>query len=218
MEGSAGALTENLLSKRPIRRILKGKRVMGAPVAFSLTDDEKRYLLKLARATIASEWDSGAKSLIKPPEASSNALSAYCGAFVTLHEDGALRGCIGNMIGRRPLEETVRSMARAAAFEDPRFPPLERGELERCVMEISVLSPLSLCPDPESVVVGTHGLYLMLHGRAGVLLPQVPVEQGWDRQEYLDYICVKAGLPPKSYAASDAELYTFTAVVFSERG
>ena len=185
-------------------------------MAFSLTDGEKNYLLELARATIAAEWNSGAAETPALSERPTGALEAHCGAFVTLHENGALRGCIGNMIGRRPLEETVRAMSRAAAFEDPRFPPLGPDELPRCVLEISVLSPLEPCTDPESVVVGTHGLYLVMHGRAGVLLPQVPLEQGWNRQEYLDYICVKAGLPPASYAAEDAELFTFTAVVFSE--
>jgi AmmeMemoRadiSam system protein A len=107
-------------------------------------------------------------------------------------------------------------MALAAAFEDPRFPPLARGELERCGIEISALSPMEPCPDPRCVKVGVHGLYLTHRGRAGVLLPQVPVEQGWDRDEYLAYICVKAGLPPKSWEEPGAALYTFTALVFSE--
>jgi uncharacterized protein (TIGR00296 family) len=72
------------------------------------------------------------------------------------------------------------------------------------------------CPDPRTVKVGVHGLYLIHRDRAGVLLPQVPVEQGWNQEEYLDYICVKAGLPPCSYEAPGAELYTFTAIVFGE--
>jgi AmmeMemoRadiSam system protein A len=121
------------------------------------------------------------------------------------------------MVGVKSLEETVREMAVAAAFEDPRFPPLEADELPRCSIEISALSPMEICPEPRSVVVGTHGLYLIYHGRSGVLLPQVPVEQGWDLDEYLDYICRKAGVPPLSYNQMDAELYTFTATVFSER-
>jgi uncharacterized protein (TIGR00296 family) len=75
---------------------------------------------------------------------------------------------------------------------------------------------MEICPDPRSVKVGVHGLYLIHRGRSGVLLPQVPVEQGWDLDEYLDYICIKAGLPPDSYEAPGAELYTFTAVVFGE--
>ncbi|MFA6504686.1 MAG: AmmeMemoRadiSam system protein A [Treponemataceae bacterium] len=185
-------------------------------MSFTVTDDEKKYLLTLARSTIASEWDKDAANRIELPAAVSGALDARCGAFVTLHEGGKLRGCIGNMIGRQALRDTVRAMASAAAFEDPRFSPLKKDDLPRCRIEISVLSPMSRCPDPQTVVVGTHGLYLIRSGRSGVLLPQVPVEQGWNRQEYLDYICIKAGLPAASYAADDAELYTFTAVVFSE--
>jgi uncharacterized protein (TIGR00296 family) len=79
-----------------------------------------------------------------------------------------------------------------------------------------VLSPLEPCSDPRSVQVGVHGLYLIHQGRSGVLLPQVPLEQGWDRDAYLEYICVKAGLPPRSYEAPGAKFYTFTAAVFGE--
>jgi AmmeMemoRadiSam system protein A len=116
-----------------------------------------------------------------------------------------------------PLEEAVRIMALQAAFHDPRFPPLERGELADCRIEISALSPMESCPDACAVEVGLHGLYLSYAGRAGVLLPQVPVEQGWNRDEYLDYICVKAGVPSKSWEKPGANLFTFTAVVFGEK-
>jgi len=115
-----------------------------------------------------------------------------------------------------PLIETVRLMAKEAAFGDPRFPPLKRDELDFCQIEISALSPMIPCADPRQVKVGVHGLYLSRGGRSGVLLPQVPVEQGWNLDEYLDYICIKAGLPPKSYEAPDAQLLTFTAIVFGE--
>jgi AmmeMemoRadiSam system protein A len=115
-----------------------------------------------------------------------------------------------------PLEKTVRIMAQEAAFGDPRFPPLKAEELSRCSIEISVLSPMEPCGDPRQVRIGVHGLYLSHRGRSGVLLPQVPVEQGWNLDEYLDYICVKAGLPPRSYEAPGAQLFTFTAEVFGE--
>jgi AmmeMemoRadiSam system protein A len=115
-----------------------------------------------------------------------------------------------------PLEKTVRVMAEAAAFGDPRFPPLSGDEWPACDIEISVLSPMELCADPRKVRVGVHGLCLTLRGRSGVLLPQVPVEQGWDLDEYLDYICVKAGLPPRAFANPEARLLTFTALVFGE--
>lgn len=191
-------------------------------MTIELTDEEKQCLLREAREAIASELD-GRPPRYERPEpvearvrAGISALSIPCGAFVTLHKAKSLRGCIGRMIGLRPLEETVRTMARAAAFEDPRFPPLRRDELDQCQIEISVLSPMERCNDPRSVQVGLHGLYLIHRGYSGVLLPQVPVEQGWDLDEYLDYICRKAGLPPGAYNEKGAELYTFTALVFGE--
>jgi AmmeMemoRadiSam system protein A len=187
---------------------------------FTLSTEEQRILLAEARETIAAELE-GRKPRYPQDGAAYPALRRPCGAFVTLHKiegDGgrSLRGCIGRMSANLPLEETVRAMAREAAFDDPRFPPLRAGGLERCHIEISALSPMSICSDPRQVKVGVHGLYLIRGGRAGVLLPQVPVEQGWNLDEYLDYICVKAGLPPHSYDAPDAQLYTFTAVVFGE--
>ncbi|MDR2768534.1 MAG: AmmeMemoRadiSam system protein A [Treponema sp.] len=191
-------------------------------MAFTITDEEKAALLADARETIAAKLEGRAPlyrrsgRLAAPENAGESALYAHCGAFVTLHKGAHLRGCIGRMVGAEPLVATVRAMAAEAAFGDPRFPPLSKDELAQCRIEISALSPLEKCPDPYSIEVGVHGLYLIHRGRAGVLLPQVPVEQGWKRQEYLDYICVKAGLPPKSYEARGAELFTFTAAVFGE--
>ena len=190
---------------------------------FTISKDEKATLLADARESIAAELEK------RPPrykhgeeiaaDVSQGVLSLPCGAFVSLHsiEKGRrLRGCIGRMNATEALEKTVRTMAKEAAFGDPRFPPLSKEELPRCQIEISVLSPMEKCSDPRAVKVGIHGLYLSKHGRSGVLLPQVPVEQGWNLDEYLDYICVKAGLPPKSYEDPHAELRTFTAVVFGE--
>ncbi|MDR0553452.1 MAG: AmmeMemoRadiSam system protein A [Treponema sp.] len=194
---------------------------------FTINTEERRALLSDAREVIAAKLES------RPPEfrrndalraaiaAGTSAMTIPCGAFVTLHtvQAGAppqLRGCIGRMQADCPLEQTVRTMAEEAAFGDRRFPPLTGGELEQCRIEISALSPLVRCDDPRLVKVGLHGLYLAHRGRAGVLLPQVPVEQGWDLDAYLAYICVKAGLPPGSYEAPGAELFTFTAAVFGE--
>ncbi|MDR1252604.1 MAG: AmmeMemoRadiSam system protein A [Treponema sp.] len=188
---------------------------------FTITPEEQRILLTNARESIASRLESREPQYhdVNPDEHPT--LKIPCGAFVTLHKTAAagkraLRGCIGRMTASLPLEETVRTMAREAAFGDPRFPPLRRDELDQCLIEISALSPLAICPDPQQVQVGIHGLYLVRGGRSGVLLPQVPLEQGWNLHEYLDYICVKAGLLADSYNAPDAALYTFTAVVFGE--
>jgi len=192
---------------------------------FIISAEEQKILLGDARESIASKLE-GRQPRYSQEAAKSKVLQEPCGAFVTLHkldkkggddsEERSLRGCIGSMTARLPLIETVRVMAREAAFGDPRFPPLEQSELGQCHIEISALSPMSVCPDPQQVKVGVHGLFLIRGGRSGVLLPQVPLEQGWNLQEYLDYICIKAGLPPKSYEAPDATLYTFTAVVFGE--
>jgi AmmeMemoRadiSam system protein A len=189
---------------------------------FSISPAEERTLLAEARETIAAKLEGRKPAYRRSPELAEalkngrSALTTPCGAFVTLRKGKNLRGCIGRMSAGLPLEETVHVMALEAAFGDPRFPPLETEELPRCSIEISALSPMELCPDPRQVKVGVHGLYLIRQGRSGVLLPQVPVEQGWDLNEYLDYICIKAGLPPRSYEAPDAKLYTFTAVVFGE--
>ncbi|MDR2535954.1 MAG: AmmeMemoRadiSam system protein A [Treponema sp.] len=181
-----------------------------------ITQEEQRLLLSEARETIAAALEGRPPVYLLSPESGDSALTQPWGAFVTLHIGKNLRGCIGCMTPAAPLKQTIRTMAQEAAFRDPRFPPLARHELGLCRIEISGLSPIELCPDPRSVKVGVHGLYLVHRGRTGVLLPQVPVEQGWDLEAYLDYICVKAGVPPKSYDEPGAKLYTFTATVFGE--
>jgi AmmeMemoRadiSam system protein A len=189
---------------------------------FIISAGERELLLSDARETIAAALEGRLPVYRRGPEisaaieAGTSALTKPCGAFVTLHKGQNLRGCIGRMSSPEALEKTVRRMASESAFRDPRFPPLGPEELALCRIEISVLSPRERCPDPRSVQVGLHGLYLSYRGRTGVLLPQVPVEQGWSLDEYLDYICVKAGLPAGSYDQAGAELDTFTAVVFQE--
>ncbi len=186
---------------------------------FTLDEAEKDYLVSVARESILSFLD-GRPARYGPLPASgkdkARALESACGAFVTLHKGHALRGCIGRMSATAPLLETIKSMARSAAFEDPRFPPLAKEEFAACVLEISVLSPMQACEHHGDVIVGTHGVYLTHRGRSGVFLPQVPVEQGWNREEYLEQLCHKAGLPPHSYREADAQLYIFTALVFGE--
>ena len=187
---------------------------------FSLTKEEQQFLLALARETIAAKLEKREPRHPKQP-ANCSALSKPCGAFVTLHIRDSkgkeqLRGCIGRMTAATALEKTVQIMALEAAFGDPRFNPLSKEEYPNISIEISALSPMVPCPDPRSVKVGLHGIYLIHRGRSGVLLPQVPVEQGWNQQEYLDYISIKAGLPPGSWDDPSAERYVFTALVFGE--
>jgi AmmeMemoRadiSam system protein A len=194
---------------------------------FAINSEEQRVLLADARETIAARLENRKPEYARNPELraaaerGNSALLQPCGAFVTLHKrtrrgKADLRGCIGRMASPDPLEKTVRIMASEAAFRDPRFPPLSLEEWPACDIEISALSPMEPCADPRQVRVGVHGLYLTLGGRSGVLLPQVPVEQGWNLDEYLDYICVKAGLSPGALADPAAGLFTFTALVFGE--
>jgi len=186
---------------------------------FEIGREARGVLLALARESIASGLEG--REPRYPETAAFPVLGEPRGAFVSLYATDArgkrgLRGCIGRLVASLPLEETVRVMAREAAFGDPRFPPLTKSELAGCRLEISALSPMEVCADPGLVEVGVHGLYLTLGARSGVLLPQVPVEQGWDRERYLDYVSVKAGLPAGSHNAPGARLCTFTASVFGE--
>jgi len=188
-----------------------------------LSAKEKKILLKQARETITAEMESRRPEYSEPISKDSN-LSYHCGAFVSLYlinervdfRRRVLRGCIGNLTANMPLIETVRVVAKEAAFGDPRFLPLKKHELDRSLIEISVISPMTFCHDPAYVKVGVHGLYIKNRGRSGVFLPQVPVEQGWNLTQYFENLCIKAGLPSLAYKALDTEIYTFTAVVFDE--
>lgn len=187
------------------------------PVVLNL--DEQNFLGQIARASI--EYGLREKRPPKPedlptvPFDETSAVFAHLGAFVTLTQRGALRGCIGNMIGRGVLWMTVARMAFAAAFQDYRFPQLQTQEWSVTKMEISVLGPLSLCPNPEAIEIGRHGLMLSYGQHSGVFLPQVPVEQGWDRLTYLQNLCLKAGLPLGTWQKPDAQLYWYEAFVFT---
>jgi AmmeMemoRadiSam system protein A len=180
-----------------------------------LDDSQRSYLLGLARRAILSRLE-GAP--LPHPERPPAALAEPGAAFVTLTEPGhRLRGCIGHVIGHDPLWRSVRDNALAAAFEDPRFPPVSRDEIDRLEIEISVLSPLVRAERPDAVEVGRHGVVLSGDGRRGLLLPQVPLEYGWDRETFLAHACRKAGLPPDSWRRPGTRIELFTAEVFSER-
>lgn len=185
---------------------------MAEQFRFSLTDEEKRALKDLVRLSIASRLFP--EQQIAIPPAPNERLTQTFGAFVTLTLDGNLRGCIGHVIGDAPLWDTVIEMARAAAFQDPRFAPLDPEEFQRIELEISILSPLSECPDPAEVQVGRHGLLINHAGRSGLLLPQVPVEWGWDRETFLAQTCRKAGLPTDAWQDPAATIFWFEAEVF----
>jgi len=138
------------------------------------------------------------------------------GAFVTLKENGELRGCIGYTVAMQPLAETVRDVAAFAALRDPRFQPVTANELSQLTYEVSVLSPLRRVADVNQIKVGEHGLMIVKGSTRGLLLPQVAPEQHWDRNTLLDETAMKAGLPAKAWRDKDADLFMFTAVVFGE--
>lgn len=172
--------------------------------------EERRWLLQLAHLCIRAAVTGRDAAR---PEATEH-LRQPRGAFVTLHENGELRGCIGSILAMAPLDETVIQMARAAAQEDPRFAPVAEDELDKLQLEISVLSPMFEIA-PQDVVVGRHGLMISHGGRRGLLLPQVPIEWGWDRETFLAQTCHKAGLSADQWQKG-AKLEAFTAEVFGE--
>jgi AmmeMemoRadiSam system protein A len=136
---------------------------------------------------------------------------------VTLRKHGQLRGCVGFTEPVYPLWEAVIRAAALAAFRDTRFFPVAKGELKDITIEVSVLSGLKPVKSADEIVIGKHGVVIRKGGNSGLFLPQVPVEQGWNRDEYLRYLCVeKAGLLPDDWKSADAQLYTFTTDVFSE--
>ena len=172
--------------------------------------EERQTLLQLAHRAIAAVLEDSPLDLTPPSEH----LAQPRGAFTTLHLQGKLRGCIGYVIVKYSLYRTVAETAQAAAFNDPRFPPITAEEAPELKVDISVLS-LPRPITPEQVVIGRHGLIVSQHGRRGLLLPQVPLEWGWDREMFLSQTCLKAGLPPDAWQHG-AELQAFTAEVFSD--
>ena len=176
-----------------------------------LTDAEKDRLLELARSALEEAVRLGRVSQVAEP---AEALRAPCGAFVTLTRGKHLRGCIGHIEAVKPLYATVRECARAAALDDPRFDPVTPAELPSLRLEISILSPLWDVV-PQQVEVGRHGLLISRGALRGLLLPQVAVEWNWDREQFLEETCVKAGLPPDAWKHG-ARIQAFTAQILKE--
>ena len=181
-----------------------------AGIDLHFSDEERHALKELARASIE-------KALFgkeEPPLNVPRALKKKMGAFVCLKTEGALKGCIGYLRGEMPLDETVRRMAVEAAFHDPRFAPLDADEWEHTEIEISVLTPMKKIRDINEIQVGVHGLYIKSGSFSGLLLPQVATENGWDRETFLEYTCMKAGLPGDAWQSEGTAIYVFSADVF----
>jgi AmmeMemoRadiSam system protein A len=178
----------------------------------ALDDNDKRELLRIARATLREYLTTG---FMPPGAPHRKSLLEPRGAFVSLHIGGELRGCIGRVDADTPLYLAIEQLAVAAATRDPRFDPLRAEELGETRIEISVLSPPAT-GKADDVVIGQHGLVVTRGVRRGLLLPQVAVERQLSREQFLDETCGKAGLPPGAWREPGTILQLFTAEVFAE--
>ncbi|MBZ5571078.1 MAG: AmmeMemoRadiSam system protein B [Acidobacteriia bacterium] len=194
--------------------LVKTQNHRAAEQSFSVGAHDKTELLGLARKSV--EQAVRERKTYEPPASSSEALNQERGAFVTLKKSGELRGCIGYTSAVKPLYMTVRDTATLAALRDSRFEPVSVSELGQLEYEISVLSPLRRVLDIRQIKVGQHGLLMRNGDQQGLLLPQVPVEEGWDRQRFLEQTCVKAGMRPACWKDENTDIFMFTAVVFGE--
>jgi len=183
-----------------------------------LSLDQGAFLVRLARRAIECQLD-GKTCDLAPP-----APFPKTGVFVTLRTTpgNELRGCMGFFKPLLPLDEAVVESAINAAFNDYRFPPLSSTELEKTIIEVSVLSKPAPLPGPpknypKQIVVGRDGLLIECLGRQGLLLPKVPLEFGWDAEEFLCHLCMKAGLPPDCWLDEKASVHRFSAKCFAEQ-
>ena len=182
--------------------------------SIQLSAEQKKTLLDIAKKTIESAVNN--KS-IPDFKITDPMLNLKCGAFVTIHKNGNLRGCIGNIIGITALYKTITKMAVEAALHDPRFGPVRSGELGDIDIEISVLSPFEKITDINVIEVGVHGLFIKNGYYQGLLLPQVATEYDWNVKEFLEHTCQKAGLPRDCYKGKSCEIFIFSATVFGEK-
>lgn len=178
------------------------------------TKEQRTQLLRLARETLEHRLSGKPLPVVAVTDP---ALLEKRGVFVTLHQGGMLRGCIGSILPREPLWLAVRNMAVEAATGDPRFPPVTAGELAGTRLEISVLTVPLRVRDAGEIVMGRDGVIVRRGPHAGVFLPQVADETGWSREEFLGNLCAhKAGLPSDAWKDPATALETFQAEVFSE--
>lgn len=179
-----------------------------------MTEKQRHQLLEIARDTLTAVVG---RAPLPMPQTDDPELNAPCGCFVTLKNQGRLRGCIGQFTSDRPLVRLVVDVAKASATSDPRFlaNPVTPGELNSLDIEISVLSPLERTDDPLGLELGTHGVYIKKGCASGCFLPQVATETGWSAEEFLSYCCShKAGLPADAWKDSETDVFLFTAEVF----
>jgi hypothetical protein len=193
---------------------VKAPNAKAVETPFSLSERDKSELLAIARKSV--EMAVGEHKEYQPEASLSEALNQDRGAFVTLREGGELRGCIGYTSATKPLYRTVRETATLAALRDPRFRAVQASELPKLEYEISVLSPLRRVMDVQQIKIGQDGLLMKNGNNEGLFLPQVPVEQKWGLQKYLEETCGKAGMEANCWKDANTDIFKFTAVVFGE--
>ena len=181
-----------------------------------LAEEHRRTLLTIARESIVRTL-AGHFVELNPSDYHED-LHKLAGAFVTLKtNDGDLRGCIGSIRAIEPMFRAVSTSAIAAAIRDPRFPPVRSEEMAWLELEVSVMGPIERVTEVSEIVVGRDGLIVSRGRYAGLLLPQVATEYGWDLHAFLEQTCMKAGLPPSAWRSSDTRIERFSAEVFGER-
>jgi AmmeMemoRadiSam system protein A len=195
----------------PPKEEIAGARAASAISSQEYSREERGLLIQLAHEAIASALDDRELSLAAPTPH----LAELRGAFTSLYLRGELRGCVGYVLPRYSVYRTVAETARAAAFNDDRFPAVTQEEARHLQIELSILSPAKSI-QPEEIEIGLHGLLIGWHGRRGLLLPQVAVEHNWDRETFLEQTCRKAGLPSDAWRQG-ATIEAFTAEVFGEK-
>lgn len=186
------------------------------PEGCMLTREEKKEILSLARRTMESYVQNG---IISKYTTQNESLKQHAGAFVTIHKDGRLRGCIGIIESNQPLFEIIIEMAIESSSSDPRFDAVTSEELKDIEIEVSVLFPKKRIKSLDEITLGKHGVIVKRGYASGVFLPQVATETGWTKEEFMRNLCEgKASLPADSYKDPGTEVYTFEAQVFSEKG
>jgi AmmeMemoRadiSam system protein B/AmmeMemoRadiSam system protein A len=183
-----------------------------------LTEEDKKNLLELARKTLTYFMKNGS---MPTPDALdikiSDGMKQVMGAFVTLHKNGRLRGCIGEIVPRRELYKAVMAQAVNSGLRDYRFPQVQMNELPELEFEISALTPSKAVGSYKDIVIGKHGMTISMDGKRAIFLPQVAPEQGWDLAQTLTHLSMKAGLQPDAWKDKNAKFTVFEAIVFNEK-
>ena len=187
----------------------------------SISEEDGKILVKTARKIVTEYLSSGEK--IELGEKFLKSFSFNSGIFVTLNNQSGLRGCIGHPLPDKKLFEALEDAAIAAATQDPRFSPVKFNELNSIKFEVTILTPPTKIEVNEPneylscIQIGRDGLIVKSGYSSGLLLPQVPIEYGWNEQEFLEYTCEKAGLPKEIWETKEIEIYKFEGIVFKEK-